>query len=243
MAHAIALALDVGAVRCPKSLGALACTSRHLRTGIERAFAPWRTHAPADRTAMSQKEATEAFVLTPKDLRDLPANVVELGHGRVRHDLPIRGVIAIAIRKHATPAGLARARAARERRKGALARARAAKTDARDQRRGLLRAALAQRGLRLRDDSYICSKFIDDGEGEAEAIAIRMQEMAFFHAQPTYRRLREAHRDRLAEDVEWLPRPAWDALQVEAANLAQADLVRRFVQEGRAADLPPSLRG
>jgi hypothetical protein len=53
-------------------------------------------------------------------------------------------------------------------------------------RRDLLVRELEARGCRLRDDSRLCREYVQNGRGDAAAIADTMAEMRFFHAYTRY---------------------------------------------------------
>lgn len=56
----------------------------------------------------------------------------------------------------------------------------------RQQRREQLQIAFQPRGLEIRDDSRLCRKYIDSGEGSVDHIAKIMDEMRFYHSETEY---------------------------------------------------------
>lgn len=60
-----------------------------------------------------------------------------------------------------------------------------------------LRSALAQKGLALRQDSRLCSSFIDYNNGDLDEIVSTMEEMNFYFEHTNYERLREEAFDRI----------------------------------------------
>lgn len=56
-------------------------------------------------------------------------------------------------------------------------------------RRRCMRCALARHGLELRYDSRLCGRFIDEGVGDIDAIAVEMKVMHILHTQTNYRKV------------------------------------------------------
>jgi hypothetical protein len=114
---------------------------------------------------------------------------------------------------------------------------------AKDRRRLELVVALNERGCQLREDSRLCKAYIEDGEGDLEDIATKMQEMAFFHKHTRYSEMFGWLVEHYRSEREWWER---DEVSAQAKVLALRDWAATYPggrhAACRAPELPPSLR-
>lgn len=98
-----------------------------------------------------------------------------------------------------------------------------------------LRAALAQRGLELREDSRLCENYVKRGRGTVHEIVDIMDEMRFYHAHTNYATYRKEIYNRHGYNM--------DASEISEQAKARAwrILLKRRSKEWLMQHLPPSL--
>lgn len=144
----------------------------------------------------------EEFCLTEKDLSALI--VTHAPNPHYRRAAPMRlyrrsDLLAAARKKHGGDDGIRRAVRKRAERSAKARNTREAK---KDDRRGTLEAALAEQGLRIRSDSFLCDNYLKHGETpqwSLQTVVRRMAQMKFLHEYTRYQwhmgNIRQEYRD------------------------------------------------
>jgi hypothetical protein len=110
-----------------------------------------------------------------------------------------------------------------------------------DARREVLRAALEQQGCSLREDSHMCTAYIESGDGDPVKIAKVMREMSFYCDHTRYASFLQQI---IQEDLDDLGYANFPSASECAKTQALTDWANRFANLDVASsrpELPPSL--
>lgn len=176
--------------------------------------------------------ARERFLLTDRDLTDLPA--VLKSNPLFKTAAPMRLYRVSHLREAATRkyGGIRFQDSQRRKRQERAERTSRAVSDARERRRQTLVEELNARGCSLREDSRLCAVYIHMGQGNAADIADTMAEMAFCHKHTRYR---DILGDLISQHREWGFRYDVHDLSREARSQA----IDEYIQNGVALHLVP----
>ncbi len=136
----------------------------------------------------------------------------------------LRDVVALSLRTHGGQAGLEARRTSKAARSEALKQGRVRRSGDRESE---LSAALAQQGLKLRSDSWLCDQYLKHGpthEWPLSAVVRRMGEMKYLHEYTDYRSKLEAVRDNYRMMHErWSPGETEAIAEEEALEVGTGD--------------------
>jgi hypothetical protein len=239
-----------------RDLGRMACVNREMAALVGCSNSLWREVAQRMKTTgalLTQADANVMLLLTPKDLKDVSRKTILTGYRRNSVALykylfdPVE-VVELALAKHSGAVGLKRAREKREARKSKLAAGKRKREEelktAKSKRRAELAhsMALIDGTLKIRNDSRLCQRFIDQGAGNASAIARTMYEMRWFHSTDEYKKNAAiAHgiaRDEVRANFGWAPGDLYDEIVRGHLNDAKQKTVMHFVKTGRQSEVP-----
>ena len=177
--------------------------------------------------------ARDRFVLTDRDLRGLPCALRTNPYSRSAAPMRlyrISDLRTVAERKHGGIEFIEGKRAARVRRGATVSEA---LQRAKGEREAALTEALRSRGCELRDDSRLCSRYIDTGRGDVDDIANTMAEMRFCFAHTRYLEI-------LDDNIQSM-RDAGERFDFyEETALAREQAIDEYVRNGRSLHLLPA---
>lgn len=168
--------------------------------------------------------ARERFLLTDRDLADLPAMLKRNPY--FSSAAPMRLIRVSDLREAAERkyGGIQFLDAQKRKRSDRAERTVRAASEARQKRRQVLVYALEERGCELRGDSRLCATYLHTGQGDVKRIADTMAEMAFCHRHTRYREILSGL---ISQHREWGERYDIHELSHEARSEAVSQFVRR----------------
>lgn len=190
----------------------------------ERALEPQRLTATG---------ARDRFVLTDKDLRGLPCQLLQNPYRRSAAPMrmyKVSDLRSIATAKYGGIEFVGTKREERQRRSGAMIEAR---RGIEDRRRAKLVDALRERGCELRSDSRLCAQYINTGHGDVARIADTMAEMKFCFEHTRYAEI-------LDENILNM-RDAGERFDIrEESHFARSQAIMEFKLAGQNLHLMPA---
>jgi hypothetical protein len=176
---------------------------------------------PADaRITLTRATSAEFCLNKDKHLSQLPYESCPNPHSAEYANMRLyshRSVLALALQVHGGRAGLAAARAAREIRSKRMTEVHAERVES---RRAELSEALAEQGLAIRSDSWLCDQFMKHGETDdwpLHAVVRRMGEMKYLHLHTRYNSILRGLRDGIkARGKLWDPQETAEEAEKDA---------------------------